>query len=64
MRLMAWTMPAALAIAAIAYSVSLYSIEAAKQEAFMMKVCISAGGEWLKYWNNKSYCSRPNPPHT
>ena len=50
---------AVLAIVAIAYWTAQANIEDAKQEAFMMKACVDAGGEWSKSWNRIPSCLRP-----
>lgn len=58
-KILCWSIPISLAIGAIAYATAIYNIEDAKQNAFMMKVCTDAGGDWLKTWNNRYYCQRP-----
>jgi hypothetical protein len=58
MKAMWWSLPLAIAFSAMAYSISIYNIEAEKQASFMMKTCVDAGGEWLLYWNNLPYCKR------
>lgn len=58
MRTLAWSIPVALAVAAIAYSSALYSVESVKQEAFMMKACVDAGGSWTYSWG-RPICNRP-----
>ena len=53
-----WSLPLSIAIAVIAYSTSVYNSEYVRQEAFMMKACVDAGGDWLRYWNWSPYCKR------
>lgn len=53
-----WSLSVALSISAIAYSTALYNVEDAKQNAFMMKACTDAGGDWLKAWSSGHYCQR------
>ena len=53
------SMSAALAVAAIAYSLAIYGIEEIKQESFMMKACVDAGGDWSRGWGNRPVCARP-----
>lgn len=62
MRIIACTLSLSIAFSALAYSIAIYNIEGAKQEGFMMKACMDAGGEWLRYWNNQTYCKRTNAP--
>lgn len=57
-----WACAAVVSIVAIAHYTSLYEIEQAKQDAFMMKVCTDAGGDWLRQWNNLPYCKRRDKP--
>jgi hypothetical protein len=59
MKVLWWSLPLSAAVAAIAYSSANYYSEESRQEAFMMKACVDAGGEWLRYWNNFPYCKRP-----
>ena len=47
---------AAVAFAAMCYSIAIYNIEAEKNETMMFQECVKSGGDWLSYWNNKSYC--------
>jgi len=58
MKVFAWALPVALAVSAIAYSTALYNIEDAKQNSFMMKACVDAGGGWRYSWG-KGVCERP-----
>lgn len=51
----------ALMFSAIVYGVTQYSVEELKQDAFMMKACADAGGEWVRTWNNRTQCLRPQP---
>ena len=53
-----WATALVLAIAAIAYHSSQYEIEAAKQRAFMFKVCVDAGGQFDVSWS-VPLCRRP-----
>jgi hypothetical protein len=46
-------------VAVIAAASSQYHIEAAKQDAFMMKACVDAGGQWEKNWRQIPSCLRP-----
>jgi len=48
------------AVGLIAKYSSEYYIEEIKQEAFMMKACVDAGGEWAKSWNRIPSCIRPD----
>jgi len=50
---------AILAIIAVSYFTAQANIEDGKQEAFMMKACVDAGGEWSKSWNRIPSCLRP-----
>lgn len=59
MRPLVWTLPLALAVAAIAFAAAQYEMEDSRQRAFMMKACVEAGGSWLLKWNNLPYCERP-----
>jgi len=45
-------------IACISYWTAQANIESDKQEAFMMKACVDAGGEWSKSWNRIPSCLR------
>jgi len=45
-------------IVCIAYWTAQANIESDKQEAFMMKACVDAGGEWSKSWNRIPSCLR------
>lgn len=58
MKVLAWTLPAAIAVCGIAYSVSLFEIEDSKQRSFMMQACVSNGGAWEWSWG-KPVCRRP-----
>jgi hypothetical protein len=49
---------ASIAFSVLCYSIAISTIEDEKQNAFMMKVCIDAGGSWLLQWNNRPYCQR------
>lgn len=51
---------AAISIACVSYWTAQANIEDAKQEAFMMKACVDAGGEWSKSWNRIPSCLRPD----
>ncbi len=46
-------------ITAIAYNTAQYNIEAVKQDAFMMKACMDAGGSWEVDWRTQRNCKRP-----
>jgi hypothetical protein len=46
------------AVSMIAKYTSEYNIEEIKQESFMMKACVDAGGEWSKSWNRVPSCLR------
>lgn len=48
------------AVGLIAKYSSDYYVEEIKQEAFMMKACVDAGGEWSKTWNGRPNCMRPD----
>lgn len=54
-----WAVCIAVAVAAIAYNASQYEIERAKQDAFMMKACVDAGGQWVKNLGPTWNCVRP-----
>jgi hypothetical protein len=56
-----WAITAMTAVAVIAIETREYNIEDAKQDAFMMKACVDAGGEWQKAWNGRPSCLRPAP---
>lgn len=58
LKILCWSVPLSIAIGAMAYSTALYNMEAERQNAFMMKVCMDAGGEWSHYWNWHPYCKR------
>lgn len=45
-------------IAAVSKYTSEYSIEKAKQDAFMMKACVDAGGQWVKNYGPTWNCVR------
>jgi hypothetical protein len=47
-----------LSIGCISYWTAQANIEDSKQEAFMMKACVDAGGEWSKSWNRIPSCLR------
>ena len=46
-------------VTAIAYNTAQYNIEEVKQNAFMMKACMDAGGIWEKAWTPHYECKRP-----
>lgn len=46
-------------VACVSYWAAQANIESDKQEAFMMKACVDAGGEWSKTWNRVPSCLRP-----
>lgn len=50
---------AILIIACVSYWTAQANMESDKQEAFMMKACVDAGGEWSKSWNRIPSCLRP-----
>lgn len=52
-----WAVAAVLCVAAVAHATATYSIEAAKQEAFMLKACVDAGGQFRVIWGNPR-CAR------
>lgn len=58
MRVLVWTMPAAIAVAAIAFATAFYQIEESKQRSFMMQACVKAGGTWQYNWG-KPNCLGP-----
>jgi hypothetical protein len=53
-----WAMGIVVSIAIIADATSKYNIEDVKQEAFMMKACVDAGGSWEKGWTPVHECKR------
>lgn len=46
-------------IACISYWTAQATMESDRQEAFMMKACVDAGGEWSRSWNRIPSCLRP-----
>jgi len=54
-----WAAALSVIVSALAYNTAQYNIEDAKQNAFMMKACVDAGGNWEKTWNNKFECKKP-----
>jgi hypothetical protein len=49
-----------LSITALSYYTAQASIESYKQNAFMMKACVDAGGQWMKGWTPQWDCIRPS----
>lgn len=53
-----------LCVACVSYWTAQANMESYRQEAFMMKACVDAGGEWSKTWNRIPSCLRPErKPH-
>jgi hypothetical protein len=49
-------------VGSLSYAIAIYNIEASKDQAFMVKACVDAGGEWLKAsWSQAMECKRPTP---
>lgn len=53
-----WAICIAAVVAALSFSTSAYYQEQAKQDAFMMKACVDAGGEWVKNFGPTWNCVR------
>lgn len=57
-----WIIPVSLTVCWVATMTRDANIETEKQQAFMMKACVDAGGDWLKSgWTPAKECKRPKP---
>lgn len=60
MKRLIWIIPLGLTVSWIATMIRDASIEDYKQQAFMMKACVDAGGEWvMATWSPVKDCIRP-----
>lgn len=59
MRHIIWACAAVIAITALSYYTAVYNMEEAKQQAFMMKACVDAGGQWKRNFTPTWDCIRP-----